>query len=528
MMTDQPSSRLLDLGKSMHAAGEPRMELRPPLRFNPWWRVLPPVVLLATLVLLTWLGTWLVYAAFRSGATSSGRSTPLATSERVAGEKPFDFETWWEQRTERDGAAAWMRAETLSQSMAAIVAAGWGDKQIPFLGLGHPPTRAMLDGDDSWPVADEVAEFLSWCQTAFDQLELASESTEPFWHPLSFQGFETALPMVQQSRTVLRLLSLESVDAMYRQDAVRVERSMRWMRSYIAASDWQLWFVGDLVRIALRGVYYARLQSLLDSPVGQRFGQQQLAAMLLPQDDHMKRLEATSQLEKASAAWSVRHGLWPPAAIDFANLPWGRASLAAEIERHWTFSFTGSLSEAAEQALVQEARAAGDSWILSSLLPAYSALFGAFLRDDDQQRLAEVAIGLARYQRQTGQWPADLEQLEQVGVAPERSLNNAGQRFGYRIIDGNAWVWGTDWVSLLPGQPQAEAVRSPSAEPPKWPPVRREIDPAAQPHGGLPVRPQAGDPEDDGVGMMGYLPDHADDQEPEEMPMHLFVVRPGV
>lgn len=515
MMTDQPSSRLLDSGKSMHLAGEPRIAPRPPLRFSPWWRVLPPVVLLATLVLLTWLGTWLVYAAAsRSGVTRIGRSTPLAAAERVTGEAPFDFETWWEQRTERDGAAAWMRAEALAQSAAGLVGAVAEDRRIPFLGLGHRPTRAMLDGEDSWPNADSVAEFLTWCQTALDQLELASHSTQPFWHPLSFQGFGTLLPMVQQSRTVLRLLSLECVDAMYRQDAVRVERSMRWMRSYIAASDWQLWFVGDLVHLALRGVYYAQLQSLLDSPVGQRFDPQQLAAMLLPQDDPMSRMETTSQLEKASAIWSVRSGQWPPTPIDFAGLPWGRASLAAELERHWNFSFTGTLSEAVEQSLLQESQAAGDSWILASLLPAYSAMFRAFMRDDDQQRLAEVAIGLARYQRQLGEWPAGLEQLERAGVAPDRWLNNAGHRFGYRIIDGNAWVWGTDWISLLSSQQPAEAVWSPAADPPQWPPVR----------------PQTGAAEESEVGMSGLDIDAAErahDEDPEEMPMHLFIIRPG-
>jgi hypothetical protein len=83
-------------------------------------------------------------------------------------------------------------------------------------------------------------------------------------------------------------------------------------------------------------------------------------------------------------------------------------------------------------------------WIVTGLAaPGLQAVVRSALDESIEHRLALHAIAVRRYREMHGEFPADLEALQNVGFNYQAWMPPGGLPMGYAIRDEQAWIWAT-------------------------------------------------------------------------------------
>ena len=140
---------------------------------------------------------------------------------RQAGE-PIDnasLETHFEKTTHKGGTVAWSEALMLARSANAI------SNGLPIVGVANLP-RDFRPGVE-WPEEPRVAEFLREIRPLFKKIDAAAAFPMPVWTPIDFNGFSTTLEVYQESRSLARILDLDTSYALFHKESERALKDIR-------------------------------------------------------------------------------------------------------------------------------------------------------------------------------------------------------------------------------------------------------------------------------------------------------------
>src|SRR5690606_37668842 len=121
------------------------------------------------------------------------------------------------------------------------------------------------------------------------QIHAATKHPAPVWMPIEFHGFMTLLEELQNSRSIQRLMQLETEHAIYHRDAERAMAGLESMQGVAAAFDWPICMVADLVHIALRGSHRSMVRRSLAVDLWDEDQLRHLADQLGPPQDVRQR-----------------------------------------------------------------------------------------------------------------------------------------------------------------------------------------------------------------------------------------------
>lgn len=371
---------------------------------------------------------------------------------------------WFQQATHTEGTAAWGELLRLAGG-AALPSAAFD--ALPYIGNAEPPT--VIEPGGAWPEEPLVAEYLSWMRPAIEQLHEASEYPTPVWQPIEFQGFQTLLEELQESRSLIRLLQVEVEHALHHGEAERALRGLSSMRGVAEAFNWDICLVADLVHRALVGVHQSMILRSLACDLWTEEQLEQLLEQLGPPieaDGKWQRVFAGERAMTASALMDPASQLGLGTGSPF----WILVKLPSQRE-FWIRAYDAMLTvgEGPLDGLLDRAQALEESWQrnqrdgrgsffdltrfqVSLFFPALEAYANAFVRSENGRRLARTALGIKKYQLRNGTWPTDLRQLEQVGLKASDWRIVSGEPLGFKVDGQVAYVWGTDWQEPQPGK----------------------------------------------------------------------------
>lgn len=381
---------------------------------------------------------------------------------RAAGQ-PVDDETmasWFWENTSQDGTAAWreilVQVEQLTTSNSVI-------HGLPILGHGELP-KDLAPGDD-WPDEARVAAFLEVARPVIDKIEDAARYPTPVWQPIAFEGFGTLLSEVQAARSIMRVVLLEFVHALYHENTQRIMRSLRAMQATAASFDWDMFMVSDLVGIALRSIHRGSIRQSLAHSAWELADLDHLLDQVAQPRDFVTRWHRTIAGERAMALTMLRgdgrmlENVTDSTGRTADSLPaW---MLMASFTRRYlqTMEAVQRLGDRGIEGLVERAdeferrqfpseQLRFDDMLSHMLLPSIHAWAAAQERDELDRRLTRTAVGLKRFRMVQGRWPEKLDDLAAMGLNARDWTALQEGPFGYRIEDDQAVLWGYEAIRV--------------------------------------------------------------------------------
>lgn len=380
-------------------------------------------------------------------------------SQRVAGEiqrirlsnLPVDAETqsqWFIENSSREHSDAWAEILMLGSAVASETEVL---ENLPYLGNAAIP--ASIDPDKPWPSEPVVAQWLEMAKPLIDKIHLVSRSKKPTWQPLTFEGIETLLEPIQNSRNLARILQVEVEHALYVGDSERAMRGLQSLDGLAYAFDWNICLVTDLVGIALRGIQFSMIQRSLSLDIWTDEQLAELSSQLGQRQDLAKRWRATIAGERGLTIDEViNHGArvdsGGPSGFAFLfSIPSVQESLLVAYSKMEPIADQGfdNLKKNAQEFEDRLADAIGsglsiDNMGVTMLIPAVQAFAAAVIRSEDSRRFTLTAIGIKRYQLAKGQFPEGLAQLNDIGLEPSDWTTVGGGVFGY-TKGAVAYLW---------------------------------------------------------------------------------------
>ncbi|MGB7329235.1 MAG: hypothetical protein WBD31_30415 [Rubripirellula sp.] len=321
-------------------------------------------------------------------------------------------------------------------------------KGIPIVGVAD---ETLFTAANNWQGADRVSQFLNAHRKLRSELHDVLDGTTEIWTRVDFESFNTLLPYSQNSRAASRLLALEHLDAIRRDDHEQAFRSAKAMMAVARVQDKEPIIVCQLVSIAecsqalrhwkmmieLDTLTEPQLIELLeqltqmdDFGVGFRLSIAGERAMALPMFD-----DPGQALDSGMPATLTARPIDALSALDFY----------AQAEAVNTSNLNTFLTELStvESDLDRKMKNAGlltqfDNILSSLLLPAFSAYGTAIVRSTMERRLTKLGIAVRLYEKRFRVWPQSLTDLEKIDIELGPIAPIGKQAFGYQTQSNNA------------------------------------------------------------------------------------------
>ncbi len=373
---------------------------------------------------------------------------------------------WYTKRTYAEGTEDWLQALDLCT---------WGigaksTEKIPYLGTDGKELSELVPGCP-WPEEVLVGDYLKEMEPAIRLIEKACQHPTPVRLPIVFDGFGTLLEYIQNSRSVMRLLSLDFDYAYHQRDTKRAMRDLKLMQATAKAFDSRETMVSELVNVALRGMRYvsirrsltesiwnddelALLRSSLSSeePIGERWKEMMQGERAFGLAG-VASIRATGGLDEPGFAHdSALHPLMPSGEktlIEFYTKAVNAPTIDLKGLRSWATAF----SEESGQA----SKGSAGIW-LTNFMPSIEAMVSAEISAEDYARWTRTAIGIRQYKNQKEKWPARLRDLEEIGLTVDDYSNANQEVFGYEVDGDTAYTWTAEYKGQS-GKTRIRAVR---------------------------------------------------------------------
>lgn len=358
--------------------------------------------------------------------------------------------------THREGAATW--GEILRIVNHLPIAPEF--ENLRYVGVATLP--ATITPEEPWQEERHAAEFLQWMRPAIDRIEAAAEYPTPVWLPLHFDGYHTVLEDLQNSRSIMRVLSLEVEHAVYHRDAQRALRGLRLMDLTARAFAWDVAMVAELIQIAFRQVHQQMIRRSLSAEVWTEEQLKELDVMVGTARDLPRRWQRVMVMERALMLASIddpRYWGDEPAVDNLIRrIPSLRELLLQDYRR---------MEDAADRGWPELRRQMADFegaigvrglvGLTGSLVPAVNSFATALEREEDSRRLTRASLAVKRYHLLHDRMPERLSELRQFGLTPDDWNTLSGGPLGYEVEGREAYLW-----SYLPGK----ETRVPAERPP--------------------------------------------------------------
>jgi hypothetical protein len=307
--------------------------------------------------------------------------------------------------------------------------------------------------------------FLDEAQPVISQITKLRTTGKPVWQPIHFDGFNTLLPSLQNSRSVMYLLGLEFNYALHVVDRERAMRAIEAMQNCIDAYDFTFCYVAKLINIACVQQQYMAIRASLASSIWTEEDLSRLMALVKQPPDVQSEWKDTMDGELAMAMHSDLNDLmyFDSQSQRFVSdtrwllsqgwkLPSVRKYVWDQTQKFRNMADEGldGLSDRtakAETSLVAEANGSWNGTMLMLASGSRSSVAKAFEGHDMLRRLTLSSIAMKRYRMEKGQWPSKLDDLAAYGLSERDWQEKSGSPFGYHIEeDGKAallWSYNT-------------------------------------------------------------------------------------
>ncbi len=367
------------------------------------------------------------------------------------------FEQWYRNHTHPEGAQAWVN---LLNSVSATSQIG-AVASLPIVGTGKELKE--LDPKAEWPNEPAVNEFLDEMLGLIQQTHQLEKWPTPVQFPIEFNGQQTLLPYHQQSRSVTRLLQLDFEYAFYQREFERAIRDLKSMGTVAEAMNSKMCLVVDLIVSTILSTQYLEIQRSLLTDNWPPENLNQLRELV--REVHYSPARWKTLLTNERAMFSDDVALGDLARItDSAEaslvplLETGRLRIFEAYDEliaagNVDLALLRSASKQAVERIVKRDASfdvdGGNIWI-GLMLPAAEQMATAMENLESNRRLTLTAIALRQFKHQEGHWPANLRELEKVGLTNLDTTTVNRGAFGYEIADGIAYVWGSNSVRDIP------------------------------------------------------------------------------
>ncbi|MCY2973201.1 MAG: hypothetical protein NTW52_00885 [Planctomycetota bacterium] len=407
-------------------------------------------VVLAFLPVMIAIVVVLFYGYREWDAAQSVRSQRTEWAQSGVPYNNVSLKDWYTKRTHSEGTEEWQRILQLCNWGLGAA----GTDRLPYLGSKGVVSNSLVPGGD-WPEEPLVSSFLKEMEPVLDSIEKASVHPTPVRFPMMFDGVGTFLEHLQESRNVMRLLSLDFDYAYYHQDTKRALRNLDLMLATIKAFDSRETLVSELINIALRSVRtrairrslthsiwtddeLATLRKSMDlpEPLGQRWkdvitGERAFGLAAI-------EVLRSNPNEDLALGQAIQLFLTPSSEKTFLDYYERAINLTSSDMKNWLES-----AARMEQLIDAERMSLGGVW-LRMLLPAVKQAISAEIRAEDDRRWTQTAIVLRQYKNQNGEWPGRLRDLEALGLGLDDYSTVNGQVFGFEVVGKSAYLWTAD------------------------------------------------------------------------------------
>jgi hypothetical protein len=279
-----------------------------------------------------------------------------------------------------------------------------------------------------------------------------------------FDGVRTLLSEIQSMRDVQRLLSTEFQVAFADRDSRACRESIEAQLDLALVCREDPILVSQMVNIALRGIAMHNIQRAVEYDV---LTEEDLVSLLermsneeLPLSRLSKMVDGERVMALEVAKNPVESGLFeegkkPMGSLGtIVGLPTNRdvVHLLEVFESMEDVNVSdidqlralASTNEANLQSEIGRAGLSQVDWILTGLMmPAFSAIADALVRDVVMERFARHGLAIRIYQKRHGRFPENLEQLLDIGLDSRVAKPWGGKPFGYLNRDGEVVLWAT-------------------------------------------------------------------------------------
>jgi hypothetical protein len=412
-------------------------------------------VVLAVLPAMIAIVAVLFYGYREWDADQSLRSQKAEWAQSGVPYSNVSLKDWYTKRTHSEGTEDWLRILQLCHWGQGAA----GTDRLPYLGSEGGYPISLIPGGD-WPEEPLVASFLKEMEPVLQAIEKASVHPTPVRFPMMFDGVGTLLPYLQESRTVMRLLSLDFDYAYHHQDTKRALRDLDLMLATIQAFDSRETLVSELINIALRGMRTGAIRRSLTNSIWTDDELATLRKSIEIPEPHGERWKDVMIGERAiglSAIESLRgnasedsnlHQGSGSVGMLFPLTPSGEQIFLDYYERAINVPNsdlkTWQAAAAGVEQSIDAARSSSAAVWLGMLVPSVQAAVSAEIRTEVDRRWTQTAIVLRQYKNQKGEWPSRLRDLESLGLGLDDYSTVNGEVFGYEVVGKTAYLWTAD------------------------------------------------------------------------------------
>ncbi|MBU6238250.1 MAG: hypothetical protein KGQ51_10500 [Planctomycetes bacterium] len=279
-----------------------------------------------------------------------------------------------------------------------------------------------------------------------------------------FNGIQTQLNEIQSMRDVQRLLSTEFQVAFADRDSKACLASIEAQLDLALVCREDPFMVSQLVNLAIRGIAMHNIQRAIEYDVLTEEDLVSLLDRMSSEELPLSRLSKMIAGERVIALEAAKNPL-ESGVFEEANKPMGSLGSIVGIPTNRDIIHLLEVFESMEdlnvsdidqlrtlaasndanlQSQISRAGLAQMDWILTSLMmPAFSALAEALVRDVVRERFIRHGLAIRIYQKRHGRFPENLEQLLDVGLDSRVAKPWGGKPFGYLNRDGEVVLWAT-------------------------------------------------------------------------------------
>ncbi len=333
--------------------------------------------------------------------------------------------------------------------------------------------RLVAPGDP-WDAKPTLSRHVKEAMPIIQSIESLLRNDERVWQPIIFQGYETLLPDLQNSRSVVRLLGWEFRVAVHEGDRKRAMRALELIVRVSNAFDWHICLVSDLVWNAHLQSHRALIRQSLAFDFWTLTDLVQLDRQLADIEDLDARWSETIAMEMAMMDYAPAFGRYSAFNTQVMSPPVARLRSLKQIQRIRNVKGVGSSQHRRQ---IANGENTGDD--PQNTLEGFSItdipfanVFNdreaanrftryavASLRFTQNQRWTRTAVAIKKFRIQEGRWPERLSELSQVGLAESNWKASDSKDFGYRIRkDGSEVIlWTTsNWDGEIGVAPPRE------------------------------------------------------------------------
>lgn len=304
--------------------------------------------------------------------------------------------------------------------------------------------------------------FLEEAKPVIAQVKKLKSTGKPVWQRIRFEGMNTLLPSLQNSRSVMHLLSLEFDYALHVADRERAIQALDAMQNCIDAFNSDFCYVANLVNVACEFIQYGRIRESLASSmwtdedlVGlmKRIGepidirsvwQNSLdgeLAMAMETDFYDGDLSGMDAPRLVTDMRGLLRRAW--------KLPSVRKYVWDQTQKYRNIADEGldglsTRTQKIDDAMIAEMKDSMHASLLAQMSGSKNQVAKAWERFDMMRRLTLTALALKRYRMDKNSWPAQLGELEAYGLSERDWHETKFSPFGYHVEeDGKtALLWG--------------------------------------------------------------------------------------